>query len=125
MEREESSRRMMPSDPPGPVPRVSPTRIFIPGTAGSVFSPRVTVASPDVVRTTPIVSAAAAVPATARRHRAPSRTTVVTVFLNLRPPRDSRCGTHLIYNLPPPWSVNDRMRGSVRFAWMDQREKAA
>jgi len=54
--------------------------IFNPGSAGSDVSPRVTVASPDAVRTMPIVSPATAVPATGGRHRTPSRRTVVTVF---------------------------------------------
>jgi hypothetical protein len=40
----------------------------------------VTVASPDAVRTTPIVSPAMDVPAAARRHSALSRRATVTVF---------------------------------------------
>ena len=68
-----------------PVTRVSPTRIFNPGSAGSDVSPRVTVASPDAVRTMPIVSPAGALAATARRHRVTSRTAALTVFLIVAP----------------------------------------
>jgi hypothetical protein len=87
MERVDSSRRMTPSDPSRPVRRVSPTMSFNPGEAGRAFSPRVTVASPDTVRTTPIVSPAMAVPATVGRHRALNRRTAATVFFILLPLR--------------------------------------
>ena len=61
-EMEELSRRMTPSDPSGPVLRVSPAWILVPVAAGRTSAPRVTVADPAEVRTTPMVPSAAAWP---------------------------------------------------------------
>jgi hypothetical protein len=74
---------------------------FNPGAAGSDFSPRVTVASPDTVRTKPIVSPAMAVPATVERHRALNRRMAVKVFFILLPPPDFRVTLHHFIPLYP------------------------
>jgi hypothetical protein len=56
IERLELSRRVTPTDPPGPVVRTSPVTSFAPTEAGRIWDPRLMLAIPSDVLTMPMMS---------------------------------------------------------------------